>query len=230
MISWDTMTPSSLSSSHHGHTLTTFPPCQNWTPHALHLLLRQHPCLRVRHLLLSRAWRNSTTRLGKLFTIKHNSRWLDPRKRTCLSHIMKRGRTALHSDFFGLSNYPEHSGTLHHQDQHQYHIASYKHRRVLRNRGDVRCCHRSRPSPLHKSTLRFLLYGSFSHLFFSLLCLSALFGYTMTHAYLFRASFMLPIISSYSSILSHLIISIVVCCEIKIACNNLTDDRMNGLM
>lgn len=150
MISWDTMTPSSLWSTHHGHIHITLPLCQNWITHPLHLLLPRHPSLPVRPLLWSRAPWKSTTSPGK------SRMRLQLRKHTCLSHIVKRGR-APHSEFFGP--YPDHSGTLHHQQQHQHHhqhhAASPKYlRTVLYSRGDVSCWHRSRPSPLHKSTSR----------------------------------------------------------------------------
>jgi hypothetical protein len=203
MISWDTMTRSSLSCTHHGHIHFTFRQSQNWTIRPLHLHLLWHPFLRIRPLPLSTVWWNPTTSPGKLFSMEHNSSRmrLRLRKNTCLSHIVKRGRTArLLSDFFGHCHSPDHSDTLHHHHQHQHqhrqHVASHKLlRTTLRNRGDVSCYHRSLlPSTLHTSTLRILLY--FRHLFFFLF--SSLFGYNdvsqITHD-LFRASSMLlPII------------------------------------
>jgi hypothetical protein len=167
------MTPSYLSSTQHGHIHITWPRSQNWTTHLLHLLQRRHPSLPLRPLPLSRALWNSTTSPGKLFPIKHNTNHtrLHPPKRTCLSHIVKRGRTApLHSEFFGRCHYPDPSATRHHHHhQHQHHVLSHKYlRAVLRNRGDVRCSHRSRPNPLHKSMFRNLLYRfTFRHFFFS---------------------------------------------------------------
>jgi hypothetical protein len=167
------MTPSSLSSTHHGHIHITLPLSQNWTTHPLHLLLPRHPSLPL-PLPLSRASWNPTTSPGRVFPIKQNTSLtlLHPRKRPCPSHIVKRGRTArLHSEFFGLCHYPDHSDTLHHHHhQHQHHVANHKRlRRVLRSRGDVNCWHRSRPSPLHRSTFRSYyivpFFISFSHHF-----------------------------------------------------------------
>jgi hypothetical protein len=156
------MTPSSLSSTHHGHIRITWPRSQNWTTHPLHLLQPRHPCLPLRPLPLSRVPWKATTSPGKLFPMKQNisHTGLHPRKRTRFSHIVKRGRTApLHSEFFGPCHYPDPSATRHHHHQHQHHVANHKYlRTVLRNRGDVRCSHRLRPNPLHKSTFRILLY------------------------------------------------------------------------
>jgi hypothetical protein len=174
------MTPSSLWSTHHGHVHITLPLCQNWTTHPLHLLLHRHPSLPVPPLPLSRAPWKSTTSPDKPFPIKHRSSRmrLQLRKCTCLSHIVKRGRTALHSEFFGP--YPDHSDTHHHhhQQQQQHHVASHKCLcTVLHSRGDASCWHRSRPSRLHKSASRFYyivpFFISFSHH-----CFSPLFGYT----------------------------------------------------
>ncbi len=145
------MTPSSLSSTHHGHIHITFPRSQNWTTPPLHLLLHRHPSLRVRPLPLSRAPWNHTTSPGKHFPMQHNSSrtQLYPRKHTCLSHIVKRGRTAPPpSEFFGPCHYPDHSGI-------QHHVARHKHlRTMLRNRRGVSSSHRSRHNTLLKSTLR----------------------------------------------------------------------------
>ena len=186
MISWDTMTRSSLSSTHHGYIHITSPLSQNWTTHRLHLLLPRHPSLPLLHLPLWRAPWSPTTSPGKLFPIKHNPSHtqLHRCKCTCLSHIAKRGRTApLHSEFFG--HYPDHSDTHHHHHhhhhhhQHQHHVASYNKylRTVLRRKGDVNYCHRSRPRPLHRSALRF--YYTISYVIsFSHHCLLPLFGYT----------------------------------------------------
>jgi hypothetical protein len=208
------MTPSSLSSTHHGHIHTTFPLSQNSTTHPLHPLLPRHPSLPVHPLPLWRAPWNPTTSPGKLFPIKHNSSRtrLHPRKRTCLNHNVKRGSTALHSEFFGPCHYPDHSGTLHHHHhQHQHHVARHKYlRTVLRSRGDVSHWHHSRPTPLHKSTFRILLYRFFRHFFSSPLfcyhCSDILTSHSriisFAHCYL-------------SSILSHLMISIVVCLKLK---------------
>lgn len=141
MISWDTMTLSSLSSTHPGHTHITFPRCQNWTTRLLRLLLLWHPCLPVRRLLLSRAPSKSTTSPDKLFP-----RRLHPPKCTCLSPIVKRG-TRLPSEFFGPC--PDHSDTRHRQ--HQHHVPSHKWlRTVSPNKRDVSCWRRSRPRRLHK--------------------------------------------------------------------------------
>ena len=167
------MTPSSLSSTHHGHVHITFRRFRNWTTHPLHLLLPRHHSLPLRPLPLSRARWDPNTSPGKLFPIKPNSSrtLLHPRKRTCL---VKRSRTApLHSEFFGRCNYHEHSGTHHHHHQHHHHVTSHKYlRRVLHSRGDVSCSRRSRHSPLHKSTFRSYSIVSFIICFFLLLFLT----------------------------------------------------------
>ncbi len=144
------MTPSSLSSTHPGHIHITFPRCQNWTTRPLHLLLPRLPFPLVLQLPLSRALWNPTSSPGKLFPIK--------RKRTRLSHIVKRGPTApLHSEFFGPCNSPEHSATPH----HQHHAANHRClRTVLRSRAGASSFRRSRHSILHKSTPRSLLFLS----------------------------------------------------------------------
>jgi hypothetical protein len=225
------MTPSSLSSTHHGHIHITLQRSQNWTTHPLHLLLPRHPSLPVHRLPLSRASWNPTTSPGKLFPmrIKHNTTRtrLHPRKRTCLSHIVKRGRTApLHSEFFGPCHYPDHSAILHHLHHHQHHVARHKYlRTVLRSREDVSCSHRSQPRPLHKSMLRILLYRFF-RLFFS-----SLFGYIdVSHSRITFFTHLSCLTIIVLILVSHLTISIVVCClKIKIAGINMIDDesRMN---
>jgi hypothetical protein len=161
MISWDTMTPSSLSSTHHGHIHITLPRCQNWTTHPLHLLLPRHPSLPVRPLPLRRVSWNPTASPSKHFPIQHNSSrtGLHRRKHTRLSHnLVKRGRTAhLPSEFFGPCHSPDPSG-IPHQQQQQHHVPNHKYlRKVLRNRRGASYSHRSRPSRLHKSTPRILL-------------------------------------------------------------------------
>lgn len=146
MISWYTMTPSSPSSTHHDHIHITSPRFQNWTTHHLHLLPPRHHSLPVLPRPLSRAPWNTTPSPGKLVPIKHKYRFL--------SHIAKRNRI-LHSGFFGPYHSPELSATLRHQ--HQHHAQSHKHlHTVLHSKGDVNSWHRSRPRPLHKSTLRIL--------------------------------------------------------------------------
>ena len=187
------MTPSYLSSTHHGHIYNTLPQCQNWTTHPRHLLLPRHPSHPVHHLPLWRAPWSPTTSTGKHFPIKRSiiRTQLLRRKRRCLSHVVKRGRTApLRSEFFGPCHYPDHSVTRHHQ--HQHHVASHKHlRTVLRNRGDVNCLHHLRRSPLHKSTFR--SYYTVPFLFFITVRMSDV-SHSLHH--FFRTSFMfsLPII------------------------------------
>lgn len=201
MISWHTMTPSSPSSTHHGPIHIISPRFQNWTTHHLHLLLRRRHSLPVLPLRLSRPPWNTTPSPGKLVPTKH--------KYKCLSHIMKRGHI-LHSEFFGPCHSPEHSATLRHQHHHRhlYHVLSHKHlHTVLRSRGDVNSSHRSRPKPLHKSTLRILtIIVSFRHFF-----LSSLFGYIdVSHSLIISfAHTLMFYLSSYSSLLGHLTISIV---------------------
>jgi hypothetical protein len=83
---------------------------------------------------------------------------------------------------------------------------------VLHSRGDVSCWHRSRPSPLHKSAFRSCYIVPFVISFFHH-CLLPLFGYTdVSHSRIFSFAHRSCYLSSYSSILSHLTISIVVCC------------------
>ena len=155
------MTPSSPSSTHHGHIHITFPRSQNWTTPHLHLLPHRHLSLPVHPVPLSRALWNSIRSRGKLFPISSRT-LLHQRKYTCLSHIVKRGRTARPpSEFFGP--YPDHSVI-----PHQHHVANHKyHHTMLRNRRGVSYSHRSRASTLLKSTPRILLYCSFRHFFFS---------------------------------------------------------------
>jgi hypothetical protein len=187
MISWYTMTPSSLSSTHHGHIHITFPPFQNWTTHPLHLLQARHHSLPVLPVRLSRAPWNTTPSPGKLFP----------------SPTVKRGRTApLHSEFFGRCHSPEHSATLRHH--HHHHVANHKHlHTVLRSRGDVNSSHHSRPSRLHKFTLRILtIIVPFRHFFF-LITVSSLFGIIdVSHSLIicYAHTFMFYL-SSYSSLL-----------------------------
>jgi hypothetical protein len=169
------MTPSCLSSTHHGHIHTTFPPCRNWTTLPLRLLLPRHPYLPVLHLHLWRAPWNSTPSPDELFPIKRDTSrtQLRPHRYPCLSHIVKRGRTAPPpSEFFGPYHSRGHSATHHHHHhhhRHRHHGTSLKYLR-LRSRGDASSFRHSRHSPLHKSTFRYLLYYSFFVISFSYHC------------------------------------------------------------
>lgn len=159
------MMPSSLSSTYHGHIHVTLRRSQNWTLHRLRLLLPRRPSRPVRHLPMLRARCHTTTKPGNLFHIKWNISCTrsGPRKLRWLNHIVKKGRTApLRSEFFG--HCPDHLAT------HQHHVASHKWlRTVLRSREDVKCFHRSRLRPhhrsMHKSYYTFFFSFSFSHHF-----------------------------------------------------------------
>jgi hypothetical protein len=151
------MMPLSLSSTPRDHIHTTFPPSRNWTTLPPRLLLPRHHYLHALHLHLWRAPWNSTPSPDKLFPIKRNTSHtqLRLRRHPCLSHIVKRGRTAPPpSEFFGPCHSRAHSAT-HHLRHHRHHGTSLKYlRTMLHSRGDASFFRLLRHSLLHKSTFR----------------------------------------------------------------------------